>query len=218
MLISSMSANSPFSFLVPAILSLLHLALFGYYNSLYRNKRRGEVYRDGRALSFVQMPLKRKITKLAFGANVLLVLVSLFFVIVTGPTSAPISTYAGFLDVSIYVRVLGLAISAFGVWLLRLSLSYLAENYSPLFDSHRPFRIVQEGPYRKVRHPVYLSNMLIILGYVVMGASIWSLLLGAWGWFYMAWSITQEEKVLATSFPEYEAYKKTSYRLIPFIY
>lgn len=203
-----------------SILSALHLATFAFYNSLYQKKRRGEVYRDGKDLSFIQMPLKRKLTKIAFAGNAVLVLLSFWLPISSshGNLSAASAVEFGFFAVPIWVRYLGWAISFLAVLLLKKSLSYLAENYSPLFDSHRPFRIVQEGPYRKIRHPVYLSNMLIILGYVIAGASVWSLALGCWGWFYMGWSIQQEERYLKSSFPEYEAYAKTSYRLVPFLF
>lgn len=193
--------------LVAIELSFVHVATFAFYNSLYREKRRGETYRDGKEVSFAQMPIERKLTKIAFALNFAIVLASFWF-------SGDI---LGFFAVPQAVRAAGLTLTLTAVFLLRESLSCLGENYSPLFDSHRPFRIVREGPYGKIRHPVYLSNMLIILGYVIASASLWSLVLGAWGWFYMALSIVREERFLSKTFPEYEEYKRNSRMLIPFV-
>ncbi|MEK7356102.1 MAG: isoprenylcysteine carboxylmethyltransferase family protein [Bdellovibrionota bacterium] len=192
---------------VAVMLGLVHAATFFFYNSLYGRMRRGGKYREGKHVSFAQMPIERKLTKLAFATNAFLVLASFWM-----PEGA-----LGFLTVPWLMRAGGLAVVIVATLFLRQCLITLGENYSPLFDSHRPFRIVREGPYRTIRHPIYLANMLIILGYVVAGASVWSLALGAWGWFYMALSIIREERFLSNAFPEYEEYKRGSRMIIPYV-
>ena len=98
------------------------------------------------------------------------------------------------------------------------SLSFLGNNYSPCFDSYLPFRIVTHGPYRYIRHPHYLANILQGIGYVLASGSLWILLFAAYGVFSIIRAVMREESYLAKTFPEYENYRAKTYRLIPFIY
>lgn len=72
------------------------------------------------------------------------------------------------------------------------------------------------GPYRWIRHPIYAALMLAALG----------LASGSWvGW--VAWTalvvvllakVMLEERLLASEYPEYEAYTRRSWRIVPFIW
>lgn len=61
------------------------------------------------------------------------------------------------------------------------SMKHLGENYSPCFDSHRPFRLVKQGPYKYVRHPIYLANILLCAGYSLASCSLWVLAVSGYG-------------------------------------
>jgi protein-S-isoprenylcysteine O-methyltransferase Ste14 len=98
------------------------------------------------------------------------------------------------------------------------SLGYLGNNYSPCFDAHLPFRIVTHGPYRYIRHPLYLANILQGIGYTLASGSFWVLLLAAYGIFSIIRALVREESYLGKTFPEYEHYRAKTSRLIPFIY
>ena len=98
------------------------------------------------------------------------------------------------------------------------SLSFLGNNYSPCFNAYLPFRIVTHGPYRYIRHPLYLANILQGIGYTLASGSLWVLLLAAYGIFSIISAVLREESYLAETFPEYENYREKTYRLIPFIY
>lgn len=45
------------------------------------------------------------------------------------------------------IRISGLLLCYFGLALYIYSQIYLGKNYSPCFDSYRPFAIVENGPY-----------------------------------------------------------------------
>ena len=76
--------------------------------------------------------------------------------------------------------------------------------------------LVTRGPYRLVRHPLYLGELTAALG-IVLGAQRWAPALGAWlvclG--LQLVRTTYEERSLRAEFPEYAPYADRTKRLIP---
>ena len=81
-------------------------------------------------------------------------------------------------------------------------------------------RIIETGPYRIVRHPMYTGGFIFILFTPIALGSYWALIpLSICTFPALILRITGEEKMLAASFPGYAEYcKKTKYRLIPYIW
>jgi protein-S-isoprenylcysteine O-methyltransferase Ste14 len=77
--------------------------------------------------------------------------------------------------------------------------------------------LVTEGPYRFVRHPVYLGELGACAGLVIAAPSLWNL--GVAAVFYGAQAIRMrlEELALAEEFPEYAAYAAATPRIVPFL-
>ncbi len=78
--------------------------------------------------------------------------------------------------------------------------------------------LVQAGPYRFVRHPVYLGELISILGVVlarpsVVVMAIYCLLIAL-----LLYRALEEEKLLASIFPEYETYSLRRARFIPGVF
>ncbi len=78
--------------------------------------------------------------------------------------------------------------------------------------------LVTNGPYKYIRHPMYIAQIITIVPllvenftYVRLGVLI--LLI-----FTLLFKIQYEEKQLVRYFPEYESYRKTTWKIIPFIY
>lgn len=116
------------------------------------------------------------------------------------------------------LRIAGLLICFVGLIISVLALVYLGRNYSPCFDSHVPFHLITSGPYRFIRHPGWLSKILVGVGGILVSGSWWFAPLLGWLCIEMKRTIQVEEQNLMNVFPEYEAYKKRTYRLIPFLY
>jgi len=76
--------------------------------------------------------------------------------------------------------------------------------------------LVTRGPYRFVRHPLYLGELVALLG-VVIGADRWWLALPVWlaGLVLQLLRTGYEEESLRTVFPEYREYAARTKRLIP---
>jgi len=94
-------------------------------------------------------------------------------------------------------------------------LSQLGRSFSVMAEARQ---LVTSGPYRFVRHPLYLTEEIATIGLFIQVASVWALLLLAVHIAFQMRRIHNEETVLTGSFPEYAAYAQITARLIPGIY
>ena len=75
--------------------------------------------------------------------------------------------------------------------------------------------LVTHGPYRLIRHPVYLGELGACAGLVLASPTLWNLgVAGAFA-FAQATRMRLEERALAAEFPEYHVYASRTPRLIP---
>ena len=72
--------------------------------------------------------------------------------------------------------------------------------------------------YKRVRHPLYLGEMVAVAGVALQYLSAWALLLLALVWTFLLQRMKYEERVLFQSFPEYGAYMARTARLVPGVY
>lgn len=103
-----------------------------------------------------------------------------------------------------------LALAAF-VWAKRT----LGAHYSPCFDAFVPRTLVQSGPYRHVRHPIYTANLVLLGGLFLATGSLWLAFDAGVLFVYYRGSAHEEERALGTSFPGYADYVRTTGRFLP---
>lgn len=78
--------------------------------------------------------------------------------------------------------------------------------------------IEREGPYKLVRHPIYLGYVIANIGFLSVNFSAWNALVYVSCWMAMVLRIRAEEEVLGSS-PEYAAYSAdVRHRLLPWIW
>jgi protein-S-isoprenylcysteine O-methyltransferase Ste14 len=109
----------------------------------------------------------------------------------------------------------GLVIVTFAAGLSLASLLALGR----LFGVRPALRGLQtKGPYRMVRHPMYLAYMLGDAGYNLQEWNAGTVLLVLCGWLALIWRIYAEERTLsqAAGWPMYVA--SVHYRLLPWIW
>lgn len=109
----------------------------------------------------------------------------------------------------------GLILVIFGACLSMASLLSLGR----LFGVRPALRgLVTKGPYRVVRHPMYLAYVIADIGYNLEEWSFGTLLLVAAGWISIIYRIRAEERVLSghPNWAEFES--RVRYRLVPGIW
>ena len=80
-------------------------------------------------------------------------------------------------------------------------------------------KVISTGPYAIVRHPMYASALLYLVGTPLALGSFWGLLPLAAMMPFLIWRLYDEESFLAGNLPGYTEYQKTvRHRLIPFIW
>ena len=79
-------------------------------------------------------------------------------------------------------------------------------------------RVISTGPYAIVRHPMYASASLYLLGTPLALGSYWGLLALSAMLRFVIWRLLDEERLLARNLPGYTEYqKRVHYRLVPWI-
>jgi protein-S-isoprenylcysteine O-methyltransferase Ste14 len=80
-------------------------------------------------------------------------------------------------------------------------------------------RVIATGPYAIVRHPMYASASLYLLGTPLALGSSWGLLAFAFMVPFLIWRLLEEERILARDLPGYPEYqRRVRYRLLPLIW
>jgi protein-S-isoprenylcysteine O-methyltransferase Ste14 len=80
-------------------------------------------------------------------------------------------------------------------------------------------KVISSGPYALVRHPMYASASLYLLGTPLALGSYWGLVPIAVIMPFLIWRLLDEERFLARNLPGYTEYqKRVRYRLVPFVW
>jgi protein-S-isoprenylcysteine O-methyltransferase Ste14 len=104
--------------------------------------------------------------------------------------------------------------SVFGTWTMVVNTH--AETTVRLQDEQR---VVTSGPYRFVRHPMYLGTLIGLPGTALMLGSSWALLPMTLIVLLFVWRTAREDQALRQELAGYAGYSKTTrYRLLPGIW
>jgi protein-S-isoprenylcysteine O-methyltransferase Ste14 len=95
------------------------------------------------------------------------------------------------------------------------SASYLGRAFSILPQARV---LVVSGPYRFIRHPLYLSEFIASFGVMLQFAQPWSLAITLAAIALQFPRMAFEERVLGAAFPAYKDHMMRTQRLIPHVY
>lgn len=110
--------------------------------------------------------------------------------------------------VGLLLTVPGYYVSLWALWHLRGSFAITMEARSP----------VTSGPYRYIRHPVYLGEALTMLGLCLTIGTASALLFWAFATGMQLMRACIEEAKLAKQFDDYRAYRGTTRFILPGVY
>jgi protein-S-isoprenylcysteine O-methyltransferase Ste14 len=80
-------------------------------------------------------------------------------------------------------------------------------------------RVISTGPYAVVRHPMYASALLYLIGTPLALGSYWGLLAVAFTAPLIVWRLIDEERLLSRELRGYTNYQeRVRYRLLPFVW
>lgn len=116
---------------------------------------------------------------------------------------------------AVLVNLLCFSMFAVGYALTVYSLTFLNRSFSIMPEARR---LVTDGPYRFIRHPVYLFEQIGVVGLFLPYWSIWAALMLVAHLFCQYQRMLGEERVLRQAFPEYEQYAQRTARLIPGVF
>lgn len=94
-------------------------------------------------------------------------------------------------------------------------LSWLGRSFSLVPEARG---LVTKGPYRRIRHPLYLCSIIASLGVMLQFAQPWALLVVLTAFVLQVARMNYEEELLARTFPDYVTYMARTWRLIPRLY
>jgi protein-S-isoprenylcysteine O-methyltransferase Ste14 len=135
---------------------------------------------------------------------------------------APVLDYYQYLLIcpGLLIGIMGLIIMMTGIVIRYWAAKTLGVYYTRTLRIEDQHRVIEQGPYRVIRHPGYLGVMLLLIG-GAMATTNWLPIIVTpvmmfIGYFYR---IHFEEKMLQSILGQpYIDYMRRSWRLIPFIY
>ena len=131
--------------------------------------------------------------------------ISLGLIAVTGPIF-PSREYL------LLVAFLGLGLGIWAVYTMRIG------NFNIAPDPLARSELVTTGPYRLIRHPMYLALLLTTLPLVINDFDLFRIIVWLVLLINLLLKLNYEENLLVTNLVGYDQYMRKSARLIPFLY
>ncbi len=117
--------------------------------------------------------------------------------------------------IGIPLSLVSLVLMLGGIGFSFLSLMHLGRSFSLMAEARA---LVTDGPYRLIRHPLYLGELLTLVGFMLQYISAYAVVVVGLQFAFQTYRMRNEEQVLASQFPEYEGYRSRTYRILPWLY
>jgi protein-S-isoprenylcysteine O-methyltransferase Ste14 len=128
----------------------------------------------------------------------------------------PLLSFADY-SIPLWVGVTGVLVLFLGDWVFWKAHKDLGKNWSPTLEIREEHRLVTEGIYRRIRHPMYLSLWLLVLAQAMILPNYVAGFSGLipFGILYFQ-RVAREERMMKEQFgTEYEQYLQKTGRLFP---
>ena len=133
------------------------------------------------------------------------------------PLVAGLDFRFGWSDMPLWLGVIGfigyIPAAIFPYWAMLVN-NYLTTTVR--IQEERGHQVVTDGPYRYVRHPMYVGMIFAALSTPLLLGSWWALIPGILMVIVGIWRTSREDQVLQEELPGYAEYaQQTRYRLLP---
>ena len=134
---------------------------------------------------------------------------------------SPILNWFHIAEISfIWIGIIGIVLGLCGIYIRCIAFFTLGKYFTRTLQKIEEHKLIKNGIYQYIRHPGYLSDILIFIG-IGMTVFNWIPLIYLMIFYPIVYTyrIIVEEKMLINIFgEEYLHYKKITKRLIPFIF
>ena len=195
---------SVLSRVIPA--AYFSIACYGFWGNFLRTGRWTSLFWMGsEGIVVLLLVLRRESTSVSRSPwDWAVGIAGFFFVLLVRPASRGIVPDA----VGVALQLAGTLFESYGKAALGRSFGIVAANRG----------IVVKGPYRFVRHPIYLGYLVTHIGFLLSNWSVRNLAIYAIAYFFQVARIFSEERILAED-DSYRAYReRVRFRLIPGIF
>ncbi len=117
-----------------------------------------------------------------------------------------------------FVHYIGVTLILIGALLFTFILISFGQYMTPNPVPRDGSVLKTTGIYRLVRHPMYFTVLVLLLGVILYFQAFYSLLWLPVAFVFLVYKTGREEEYLMKKFPEYSGYRKRSKRIIPFLY
>lgn len=118
-------------------------------------------------------------------------------------------------DALTHINILSAVLCALGYGLAMYALTHLNRSMSIMPEARA---LVTRGPYRFIRHPIYLFEQIGTVGIFLPFDPLYAIPAFAVQLFCQLQRMDNEERVLRAAFPAYATYAERTARLIPGVY
>jgi protein-S-isoprenylcysteine O-methyltransferase Ste14 len=106
----------------------------------------------------------------------------------------------------------GILLAIWAVWVMRRS------KLTAMPEPHPDGKIIANGPYSIIRHPMYASLFLVFIPLVISYPSAGRIIILIIFTVNQIAKLLYEEKLIQKMYPEYDAYAKKTWRIIPILF
>ena len=146
--------------------------------------------------------------------SLLLILIGIFIPLIV----MVILSFTNLGKINPLISYTGLLLLILGFLLRQHSIITLGKYFTPVITKIKNQKIIQEGPYKYLRHPSYTGLFLELFGAAISFSNWISILFVIVLLFpSLLYRINLEEAFLSKNFKDYKNYQKKTWKLIPFI-
>ena len=116
------------------------------------------------------------------------------------------------------VKIISVVLMILGIIIVITALVTFKQRVTPNPVPLETARLRTNGIYGYIRHPMYSSVILFLIGFTLYERAYYSFFLNIIVVIFLAVKIKFEEKQLEKHFPDYKEYQSKTKKLLPFIY